>query len=84
MPKSKKDLPVMKKKISDYIMGEEGRISKQSLMAMGAFLGSAALGSILFSDDVAAQETHINSLTLGYSGGNATATHSHHASHSSY
>lgn len=85
----KKNLPVIQKKISAYIMGEEGRISKQSLIAVGAFLGSAALSSILLSESVNADHSshasHLtNALTLGYKGGEATGTHSHHASHGSH
>lgn len=84
-----KKLPVIKKKISAYIMGEEGRISKQALISMGAFLGSAALSSVLLSDSVyaghASHASHLtNALSLGYEGGEATGTHSHHASHGSH
>ncbi|MGM5488449.1 MAG: hypothetical protein ACQESG_05860 [Nanobdellota archaeon] len=47
-------LPKVPKKISAYLMGEDGKISKQSIMALGSFLGSAALGSLL-SESVAAK-----------------------------
>jgi len=36
------NLPKIKKKVSSFIRSEEGKISKQSLLAMGAFLGTAA------------------------------------------
>jgi len=75
-------IPKIKRKLSAYIMGEEGRISKQALLAMGAFLGSGVLASILLSDDVQAQVTHTeNTLSVSYDAGWATATHGHHASY---
>ncbi|MFH1641597.1 MAG: hypothetical protein ABIC04_01725 [Nanoarchaeota archaeon] len=46
-------IPKIKKKISNYLLSEEGKISKQALLTMGAFLGGAALGGILSS-----QESH--------------------------
>jgi hypothetical protein len=49
------DLPRVKKRISDFIFKEEGRISKQSLVSMGAFLGGAAIGMIGSSKEVHAQ-----------------------------
>lgn len=79
--------PKIKKKLSAYIMGEDGRIPKQVLLAMGAFLGSSVLSSILLSTDVQAGTIyHGNTLTVNYTpaSGLASATHSHHASHSSY
>ncbi len=42
-------LPKIKKRISDFLLNEEGRISKQSLVSMGAFLSGAALGSLMAS-----------------------------------
>ena len=73
-------VPKIKKKLSAYIMGEEGRISKQALLAMGAFLGSGVLASILLSSDVQAWVDHTNALSVSYNEGNgvASATHSHH------
>ncbi len=35
-------LPEIKKKVSSFLRSEEGKISKQSLLAMGAFLSTAA------------------------------------------
>ncbi|MCB9361953.1 hypothetical protein H6504_00825 [Candidatus Woesearchaeota archaeon] len=40
-------IPKLKKKISAYILGEEGKISKQSMMALGSLLGTAAVGEIV-------------------------------------
>jgi len=83
-----KNVPKLKKKISAYIMGEDGKISKQSLIAIGAFIGSAALSSLLLSDSVNAHSSHTshgtNSLSISYSAGTATGTHNHHSSHGSH
>jgi len=80
----KSKIPKIKKKLSNYLMSEEGKISKQALLTTGAFLAGATLGTISAVQEVEAGTTHANSLALSYSGGTATATHSHHASHSSY
>lgn len=80
----KSKIPKIKKKISTYLLSEEGKISKQALFTMGSFLGGAALGIALSAEEVEAPIYHTNGLSLSYSGGTATATHSHHASHSSY
>ncbi|MFO7711461.1 MAG: hypothetical protein R6V53_06855 [Candidatus Woesearchaeota archaeon] len=40
-------IPKVPKKVSAYLLGEDGKISKQSIMALGSFLGSVAIGSIL-------------------------------------
>jgi hypothetical protein len=94
----KSKIPKIKKKISSYLLSEEGKISKQALLTMGAFLGGAAIGTLIGSEDVAAAgpcksgsdctiETtcsvaaHCNHISLSYSGGTATAAHTHHASY---
>jgi hypothetical protein len=51
------DLPRVKKRISDFIFKEEGRISKQSLVSMGAFLVGGAFSVIDSVKDVEAQCT---------------------------
>ena len=82
----KSKIPAVKKKIASYILGEDGKISKQALIKVGAILGTAALSSILISNNVVAGHTShtLNALTLHYDEGAASAVHSHHASHSSY
>ena len=69
-------------------MCEEGKISKQALLTMGAFLTGAALGAASSAKVVEAEEYGIwhtsNSFSVSYSGGTASATHTHHASHTSY
>jgi len=39
-------LPKLKKKISSYINSETGRITKQSIITIGAFIGTAALATL--------------------------------------
>lgn len=80
----KSKIPKIKKKISTFLLSEEGKISKQSLLTMGVLLGGAAIGVSLNAKQVSAGISHGNSLSLGYSGSTATATHTHHANHSSH
>jgi len=52
-------LPKIKKKISSFLLSEEGKISKQSLLSLGAFVSAAVIGGVLATKEAAAQ--HINS-----------------------
>jgi len=84
-----KKIPKLKKKVNAFLVGEEGKISKQSLLKAGTILGAISLSSIMALKGVSAEThpdyvTHVNSLSLGYSGGTAAATHTHHASHTSH
>ncbi len=49
-----KKFPKIKETVASYIMSEEGKIAKQSLITMGAFLGGAALASFLQAETVEA------------------------------
>jgi len=42
-------IPKIKKKISDYLLSEEGKISKQALLTMGAILGGASIAATLLA-----------------------------------
>ena len=68
--------PKIQKKISAYVMGEDGKIAKQTLIAVGTLIAAAGI--------VEAPTTHTNALGLTYNASTATATHTHHASHSSH
>lgn len=74
-------LPKIKKTISSFISDEEGKISKQSLLSLGAILGSAAALDLLAEEAGAwhssSNPAHSNSISLDYSAGTITATHSH-------
>lgn len=50
------DLPKVKKRISNFIFKEEGRISKQSLVSMGAFLGGGVVGLLNSTKGVSATQ----------------------------
>lgn len=72
--------PKIKKRLGSFLVGEDGKISKQALVALGAFLGSGVLAGILLSKEGSAQIQHTNDLTASYDGGGtASATHSHHS-----
>lgn len=79
-------LPKLKKKINAFMVGEEGRISKESLIKAGTFITFAALSATIGSSRVEAGNVHSNSLGSNYNDHTMTGTgsHSHHASHSSH
>ena len=78
------DIPKLKKKISSFLVSEEGKISKESLLKAGTMLSAVALGSALAVNNANAEIIHSNDLSVSYSTPTATGTHGHHASHSSY
>lgn len=64
-------IPQIKKTISSFLLSEEGKITKQSILSMGLFLGSVAITTALTSDDAA-----------GWHGSHSS--HTSHTSHSSH
>ena len=78
------DIPKLKKKISAFLVSEEGKMSKESLIKTGAIIGAIALSSALAANNAAADSIHKNDLSASYSGDTATGTHVHHGSHSSH
>ena len=79
-------IPNIKKKINAFLVGEEGKISKKSMLKTGAFLGTLALSSAALSNVASAQYTHTNDITASFNLGSFTVTgsHSHHGSHTSH
>ena len=74
----KSKIPKIKKKIYAFLVGEEGKISKQSLLKAGIVLGTLGILSGKFCSAT-------DTLSLGtYDGSSATATHTSHSSHSSH
>ena len=67
----KDKIPHIKKTISSFLLSEEGKITKQSILSMGLFLGSVAITTALTADDAA-----------GWHGSHSS--HSSHTSHSSH
>jgi len=96
MAQSKKQanaaLPQIKKEIKDFLMDEEGRISKKDIAKLGVSL--AVLGFMLQPEIALAQHTntctrHISSFAAaGHLSTcvhtNSHANHSNHGSHGSY
>ena len=78
----KKIFPKLKQELKNFLHDEEGIISKDKVIKAGVILSN-----IIFMSQPAAahnQTTHSNSLTYpNYSGASVSASHSHHASHSS-
>lgn len=81
--------PKIKKRVSSFLVGEDGKISKQALVSLGAFLGGGVLAGILMSKESSAHSSHgqhDNSLALEYvdSTSTASAEHVHHVSHANH
>ena len=80
--KEKKALPEIKKKISSYLTLEDGKITKEAIMTIGAFVTSAAASAAILSKAVSAG--HTNKVTVDYKQESeiAIGKHTHHSSHS--
>ncbi|MBU4502794.1 MAG: hypothetical protein KKA79_09435 [Nanoarchaeota archaeon] len=74
--------PKVKKKIKSFLLSEEGKISKQSLLSLGSFVSAAVVGGVLAAKDSAAD--HTNTVTVSFGGETATGTHVHHNVHASH
>jgi len=76
-------IPEIKREISSFLVGEEGKISKQHILTIGAFLVLSAF----FTKEITSAHTPVGG---GLSGSWSAATktvsgsHTHHASHSSH
>jgi hypothetical protein len=81
----RKKLPEIKKTINAFLVGEEGKISKQSIIKAGIVLGTVSLSTLSVAGTHSDAITHTNNLgTLTYDNvANAKTSHSQHASHSS-
>ena len=79
-------IPGIKKKVSAFLVGEEGKISRDSILKAGIMLGAVGISSAALSQSGAAQATHVNNILASYNSGTATisGTHTHHGSHSSH
>lgn len=80
---SKNILPKAKKSIKNYIMGEDGKISKQSMLTLGAFFGASAFASIVSTKNVQAQHVS-HGAHCSHSSHGSHGSHSAHGSHSSH
>ena len=52
------EFPKIKKSVKAFLLSEEGRISKQSMLKMGAFL--AAIGGAIVSEGRVVDAAHVN------------------------
>ena len=75
--KVKSRIPKLKKKFSAFLVGEEGKISKNSLLKIGGVLTGLSSAAMVAGADT-------NELQLGYDGSTATATHENHSSHAQH
>ena len=80
------NIPKIKKKINAFLIGEEGKISKESLLKTSMVVTALALGSAIASSNTsAAANLHTNNLAMKSYGSTAfKGVHSHHASHASH
>ena len=79
-----KNIPIIKKKVNAFLVGEEGKISKESIMKVGLILGASAIGTAIAAKKADAGATHINNLTFNNKMTQVEIGHTHHASHSSH
>jgi len=75
--KVKSQIPMLKKKVSAFLVGEEGKISKNSLLKIGGVLTGLSSAAIVAGADT-------NELQLTYNSPTATATHENHTSHAQH
>jgi hypothetical protein len=87
----KNKLPQIKKTINSFLVGEEGKISKESIIKAGIILTAVSLGTLkgVLGDHTShgSSTPHNNGLGTGvtYQYGHAdTSTHGHHANHGSH
>ena len=77
-------LPKLKKKVNAFLVSEEGKITKESILKAGVILGSFAISSALLSKGAIADTSHTNEYgQTRNEGGGFVGEHAHHASHSS-
>jgi len=82
-------IPKIKKKISSFLIKEDGKITKEKLLKTGIILGGIALVSAKFAaaNHRNSYNTHTNdALNAQYDSETniITATHNHHTNHSSH
>ena len=87
----KNKIPKLKKKINAFLVEEEGKISKQSLLKTGILLTTAAVGTAVAAKKVSALHTsggtqvfHDNGMAIRSTGHSVSANHGHHGSHASH
>jgi len=74
----KSRIPKLKRKIGAFLVGEEGKISKNSLLKIGGVLTGLSSAAMVAGADTT------NELQLSYTDSTATATHENHSSHAQH
>ena len=73
------ELPQIKKKVNAFLVGEEGKISKESVIKAGVLVSSVAVATISSVKVVHAGHSNVVNPPTCYDA-YATATHSNHSS----
>jgi hypothetical protein len=78
-------MPELKRRVNAFLVGEEGKISKDSILKAGALLGAVGISSVAMAGSAVAQ-SHTNSISGSFDPSTITVsgTHGHHSSHSSH
>jgi|GEM_PF-887849 len=83
-----KSLPSIRKTITSFLLEEEGKVSKESLLKIGALVGAVSAMSRVANAAHSQNVAHSQATSISYVGSTITATHSHydpaHSSHSSH
>ena len=74
--------PKLKKKIKSFLVSEDGKVPKQSLLSLGSFMSAAVISGVLVKADN--YPCHSNSIDLEVDNGDISGSHNHHASHCSH
>lgn len=83
-------IPKIKKKVSAFLIGEEGRISKKKVLKAGTALLLGTMGALANSGEVSAGHTsnycsdHTNQLSLDYDDWTLEGSHNNVNLHSSH
>jgi hypothetical protein len=73
--------PEIKKKITNFLLGEEGQISKKALVGLGVVLAAVGLQTV---KPGAAHTSHSSNTSVGYTRPDITGAHQSHTVHSVY
>ena len=84
----KLSLPRIHRTISSFMLEEEGKISKQSLIKLGVLVGGISVMAKMANAAHSQNVAHSQAVNVGYAAQTVTITHSHydpaHSSHSSH
>jgi len=75
-------IPKIRKKLCSFLANEDGKLTKQNLLSLGAFLSSAVVSGVLLAKHSAA--AHVNNILLDSGSNSISVEHDHHQSHSNH